>query len=155
MATPPASNKDLCGTNLPHHTKEHLAGLQREDTAIASILRSWPDAPASRDVLPEAKKLTKQLSRLEFIDSVLYRRVDDPHLGPLQQLVLPASLRPDILSALHDSMGHQGVHRSKRPLLATQLRNFPLLFTFLLPMSTSNYSPSDGSNVYLLPCCLH
>ena len=112
VPTPSVTDKDTLGTTLPHRTKEELACLQMEDTAISSILHTWPDPPTSRNILPEAKKLAKQLPRLELIDGILYRRVNDPHLGPLQQLVLPASLRPDVLSSLHDDMGHQGIHRT-------------------------------------------
>ena len=100
------------GMAIPHNTREDIARLQQEDTAIRIILDAWPAAPDTRNIPIEAKKLARQHGRLEKVEDVLYRNVNDPRLGTLQQLVLPASLRPDVLAALHDNMGHQGVHRT-------------------------------------------
>ena len=45
-------------------------------------------------------------------NGVLYRQVHDNILGDFEQLVLPASLCPDMLQELHDSTGHQGIEHT-------------------------------------------
>ena len=36
----------------------------------------------------------------------------DQRRGTLEQLVVPSSLRPDVLASLHDDMGHRGYERT-------------------------------------------
>ena len=72
----------------------------------------WPRRPAFKDQRPLVKLLIKQFNRLRMISGVLYGEVRDLCAGVQQQIVLPASTKPDVLSALHDSMGHQGVDRA-------------------------------------------
>ena len=51
-------------------------------------------------------------------DGVLYRRLQDPQRGTVEQLVLPSTLKPDVLASLHDNMGHQGLDRTTELLRA-------------------------------------
>ena len=43
---------------------------------------------------------------------LMYRIVQDPKLGELTQLLLPATLREKIITSLHDDTGHLGLERS-------------------------------------------
>ena len=38
--------------------------------------------------------------------------MQDPKLGELKQLLLPATLKEKVITCLHDDMGHQGLERS-------------------------------------------
>ena len=58
------------------------------------------------------KVLLRQSKRLSVIDDILYRDVQDPKLGSLHQIVLPASLKSIILTSLHNDFGHQGEERT-------------------------------------------
>ena len=49
---------------------------------------------------------------MEERDGLLYRVKHDPQLGEICQLLAPAVLRPKVLHALHDHMGHQGEERT-------------------------------------------
>ena len=42
----------------------------------------------------------------------MYTIVQDPKLGELKQLLLPATLKEKVITSLHDDMGHQGLERS-------------------------------------------
>ena len=92
-------------------TPQALARLQQDDPELAPTLHAWPKKSA-----PTADRSTtalrRQHHRLRLCDGVLYREVQDFHHGPLKQLVLPSTLRPDVLVELHDKMGHQGVERT-------------------------------------------
>ena len=43
---------------------------------------------------------------------LMYRIVQDPKLGELTQLLLPATLREKVITSLHYDTGHQGLERS-------------------------------------------
>ena len=58
------------------------------------------------------RALVQQYPRLFLKKGVLHRRQADQRRGTLEQLVLPSSLRPDVLASLHDDMGHQGYERT-------------------------------------------
>jgi hypothetical protein len=87
------------------------ARLQKEDDVMGAFVLAWPNKPApSKD--KAACALQQQYKYLHMKDGVLYREVEDPKQGHLSQIVLPSTLRPDILSSLHDQMGHQGLDRT-------------------------------------------
>ena len=96
---------------LPTLSSQDLARLQREDSGIAPVLKAWPDRPKD-SATGALLTLCRQHQRLKMQNGVLYRHAHDNILGDLQQLVLPSSLRPDVLQELHDGMGHQGVERT-------------------------------------------
>ena len=107
---------DIKPTPLPELPPLDLVALQREDPTIRAVLTAWPAKPCSKD--KAVVTLTRQHSRLSLKDGVLYRTVQDPAAGELQQVVLPSTLRPDILRHLHDNMGHQGLERTLKLLRA-------------------------------------
>ena len=106
-----------CATcNLQEQSPQTLSRLQHEDADIGIIHDAWPRRPSSKDQPTSVKLLIKQFKKLRMISGVLYREVRDPCLGVLQQLVLPSSMKPNVLTSLHDSMGHQGVDRTTKLL---------------------------------------
>ena len=102
-----------CATcNLQEQSPQTLSRLQHEDADIGIIHDAWPRRPSSKDQPTSVKLLIKQFKKLRMISGVLYREVRDPCVGVLQQLVLPSSMKPNVLTSLHDSMGHQGVDQA-------------------------------------------
>ena len=108
---------DLEASPFPSISPSQLEKAQREDAIIAAVLpmlgggeqvksRRW------KDFDPRTRALARQLSRLERENGVLYRRVSDPLLGSLKQLVVPESLQGTLLRLSHDSYGHQGAERT-------------------------------------------
>lgn len=88
-----------------------LAELQAEDPVLGQMLKQWPAKPTGK-LRGLARVLLRQHSKLLLRDEVLYRRVQDSVWGETEQLVLPSTLRPDVLQELHDRMGHQGLDRT-------------------------------------------
>ena len=86
-----------------------LARLQREDPELGPVLKQWPEKPTSKSV---GTTLLREHHRLQLKDGVLHRQVTDTSWGKIEQLVLPSTLRPDVLIEMHDKMGHQGVERT-------------------------------------------
>jgi len=88
---------------------------QQQDPLIQPVLTSWPNKPSSGGD-HQLRIFLKQHRRLTCKEGVLYRQVKDPLHGSWEQLVLPSSMRPDVLVAVHDSMGHQGFDRTMQLL---------------------------------------
>lgn len=105
---------------LPRLSTSDLEQLQRQDTVIGQVLAAWPAKPKTDLKERPLQVLVRQYPRLFLQAGVLYRQVADQQLGHLEQLVLPSALRPDILAALHDNMGHQGYERTME-LLRTRV----------------------------------
>jgi hypothetical protein len=99
------------GQVIPSLSPVDLARLQKKDDVIGAFVLAWPNKRAqSKD--KAACALQQQYKHLHMKDGMLYREVEDPRQGHLGQIVLPSTLRPDILSSLHDQMGHQGQTRT-------------------------------------------
>ena len=109
------TSSQTVGTSVfPEYSLQTLARLQNEDADIKVLLDRWPVRPIAREQSRGVKLLLKQFDRLRLISGILYREVRDPSLGILRQLILPAEMKPEVLTALHDAMGHQGVERTTR-----------------------------------------
>ncbi|KAK7103788.1 hypothetical protein V1264_018620 [Littorina saxatilis] len=102
-------------TIFPRLSSTELQRLQREDSTIGPVLTTWPTKPATGQDR-QLRSLVQQHDRLYLRDGVLYRKVTDSIHGPQFQLVLPSTLRPDVLAMLHDNMGHQGYDRTMQLL---------------------------------------
>ena len=106
---------------LQSWTAAELQSKQEADPNPRQILlwkRNGTAQPAQQEVQGTSKatkSLWAQWNRLVLGNGVLYRQwqTEDGH-GTQLQLVLPRSLVPDILSALHDapSAGHLGVNKT-------------------------------------------
>ena len=94
----------------PSLSSARLCECQLSDGTIGPVLVSWPAKPKPQS-RPE-RDLLQQHPRLFLKDGVLYRRLQDPWRGTVEQLVLPSTLKPDVLASLHDNMVHQGLDRT-------------------------------------------
>ena len=102
---------------FPSYTQLELQELQRADPSIRQFLDFWdkgirPDTQARMKLDREATVLCRQWKRFSMKNGILYRSVTDPQKGPLQQLVIPRSLRQEVWVNLHDRAGHQGAERT-------------------------------------------
>lgn len=102
---------------FPCHTQSDLRVLQEADPTIKEFLRFWirkkgPEAAERHQVSKETLVLARQWNRIVEQDGVLYRRVCRPEGGEVLQLVLPVSLKSQVLHQLHHEHGHQGVERT-------------------------------------------
>ncbi len=101
---------------FPCSTALDLYALQEADPVINEFQRFWtrkraPDAAERRKAPKEVLVLAKQWDRLVEQGGVLYHQVilsGDEVL----QLVLPTSLKTQVLQQLHDEHGHQGAERT-------------------------------------------
>ena len=102
---------------FPSYTSEELGELQKKDPDIRQFLKYYttghvPSKQQRRRESRAVQTMASQMKRFSVMDSVLYRDVKDPKLGNLHQTVLPSSLKPKVLTCLHDQFGHQGIERT-------------------------------------------
>ncbi|XDV17974.1 hypothetical protein PO909_023762 [Leuciscus waleckii] len=95
-----------------------MGACQQADPVIGQILKLWrrgvPPSPAERRQLSKAALvLLRQWDRLVDREGVLHRRVFRPDGGEEGfQLVLPITLRREVLAQVHQGHGHQGIDRT-------------------------------------------
>ena len=104
-------------TALPSISLDELRSLQHRDSVIGRFRKFWeegqiPDLHVRRNERKLVQLLFRQWPRLFEKDKILYRRVQDPANGQVDQLLLPSMLKSMILQQLHDQHGHQGVERT-------------------------------------------
>ena len=103
---------------LPGHSLSDLQTLQTADPVIQEILGYWrqgtrPGLMERKQLSTPAVALLGQWSRLVEREGVLYRKVFRPDgAEEFLQLVLPAALKENVLTQLHQDHGHQGVERT-------------------------------------------
>lgn len=104
---------------FPSWSPRQLAELQKADPVLKVIWDRWERRWRPGEVVqgqqgdPPALKLwIWQWSRFVERDGVLCRRVEDPLLGELYQVLLPASLQQRAIEGCHEGWGHQGVVRT-------------------------------------------
>uniref|UniRef100_A0A669B1Z3 Gypsy retrotransposon integrase-like protein 1 n=1 Tax=Oreochromis niloticus TaxID=8128 RepID=A0A669B1Z3_ORENI len=96
-------------------TTAELAERQREDQILRHVIllleTGESPPPILRDELPELPLLLRDQHRMELQNGILVRRrqVGDQLY---YQLVLPQKFRAEVLSELHDKMGHLGIERT-------------------------------------------
>ena len=103
---------------LPTWSPEDLKSAQRSDADLMEVI-SWFESnsiPRSPPVKAKLKTLWLQKDQLILKEGVFYQQWEDVSGGGIHrglQLVLPASLVPEVLSGLHDSSvgGHLGVKK--------------------------------------------
>uniref|UniRef100_A0A3B3IF94 Gypsy retrotransposon integrase-like protein 1 n=1 Tax=Oryzias latipes TaxID=8090 RepID=A0A3B3IF94_ORYLA len=103
---------------LPHHSPSDMASLQGADPVLKEFLPFWerqtrPSPEERRQLSSPTLALLRQWNRLVEQGGVLYRRVfrDDGGEAVLQ-ILLPGSIREEVLTAVHQQHGHQGVDRT-------------------------------------------
>lgn len=107
--------------NSVEFSNEELRRKQLQDSDISPLLR-WKEKGVDRptwEMVSSESRATKaywnQWERLELSKGVLYRRWEsDEGDSSMLQLIVPKSLRPDVLKLLHDakSAGHLGVAKT-------------------------------------------
>lgn len=95
-----------------------MKALQEADSVIGEILVFWrlgilPSFEERRQLSKAALVLLRQWDRLLDKEGVLHRRVFRSNGGEeILQVVLPAVLRKEVLTQVHQGHGHQGVERT-------------------------------------------
>lgn len=89
-----------------------LKKLQERDPVIKPFLQHFPKKPKEGSNTKEGNTLKKQFRRLVMKEGVLYRRVKLNPGDLVDQLVLPAELKAQVLYSAHEEMGHQGVEKT-------------------------------------------
>lgn len=103
---------------LPSRTPSDLQALQRADPDIGIFLLFWleqrlPSREEKERMSPQARGLMRQWDRVVEADGLLYRRRFRPDGGEeVHQLLLPESLKEEVLTQLHQNHGHQGMERT-------------------------------------------
>jgi transposase InsO family protein len=108
---------DATSSTFPCHTREELVIMQQKDPTLQRFLHYWdkqehPDAKQRKLETRPVLALLRQRDKLILKQGLLYRKVQDPQLGQLDQLVLPVNLKDSVIRSLHDQMGHQGLERT-------------------------------------------
>ena len=114
---PPTDEPVIATTSFPTHTKEELINMQKADPTIKEFLKFWerdkkPIFTERKQLSHQCVTLLRQWDRITREQGLMYRIVQDPKLGELKQLLLPATLKSKVITSLHDDMGHQGLERS-------------------------------------------
>lgn len=103
---------------LPVPSGLDLTALQKADPAIDTFANFWrrgtrPSRLEHQALARPVLDLLRQWERIVEHDSVLHRRVCRSDGGEdILQVLLPATLRDEVLQQLHQGHGHQGVERT-------------------------------------------
>ena len=100
-------------TSFPTHTREELINMQKADPTIKEFLKFWErnkklTFTERKQLSHQCVTLLRQWDRITRKKGLMYRVVQDPKLGEMKQLLLPAALEDKVITTLHDDMGHQG-----------------------------------------------
>lgn len=98
------------------YDNDKLSRAQREDPEISTFLSYFkkgikPPFSHYRKKSRTVKQLMKQWTRLQLIKGVLHRNVIIRG-QKINQIVLPVTIRKEVLHQLHDCHGHQGIERT-------------------------------------------
>ena len=102
---------------LPKYSQEDIKNSQIRDPVIKQFLVYYskgrkPSRSERQNLANKVISMLRQADRIKCVDGVLYRSVSDPQHGHLLQLVLPETLKEQVLSMLHSQAGHQGIERT-------------------------------------------
>ena len=102
---------------LPTITLDGLAELQDRDPVLGIIRKCITQATKLPRIdqlenLKELKMLYRQRKILFVKEDILYRKVQDPKMGNLKQIVVPQVLKSKMLESCHDQHGHSGLERT-------------------------------------------
>jgi transposase InsO family protein len=109
-----------CGVfEIPAWDKDHVRKQQMEDQCLNPIIQALEKGtkPLRKNVMRHdkvTKALWMQWDQLSLENGILYRRFLQPNSSPSIQLVVPASLREEVLLKAHDdrTAGHLGQYRT-------------------------------------------
>lgn len=102
---------------LPGYCRAELQNFQESDPALKVLGGFWdrqrkPSYQEKKGLTKPVHSLLKQWLLLQEKDGLLYRVIEDDHVGTCQQLLLPQCLKEKVLKSVHDQMGHQGIERT-------------------------------------------
>ncbi|XP_035796548.1 retrovirus-related Pol polyprotein from transposon 412 [Amphiprion ocellaris] len=103
---------------LPHYAPSNLCQLQQADPVIQEVSVFWtqkrrPSHTEHQQLSPRALALLRQWDRLVEKSGIFYRQVYRPDgAAAILQLLLPAALKEEVLTEVHQRHGHQGVERT-------------------------------------------
>ena len=105
---------------LLERSPEEFRHLQLSDPTVGLVFRAMevrekPDPRAAQSYGPETRRLLQLWNRLEVKDGTLWRHYEDvPRKLNILQLVVPASLREEVLQELHAGVtgGHLGEEKT-------------------------------------------
>ena len=103
-------------STFPSISPGDMTALQRSDKHLGRLWFYWDSGrpPSLAEHMKEDKptrKLLKFWKRLEARDNILYKKTVVAG-SDVTQLLLPLVLREQVLTAVHDQTGHQGVERT-------------------------------------------
>ena len=106
---------------LPGYSKEELKQFQSTDPTLCSFRRFWdrkcrPNRRERAELDKHVASLLRQWDKIKEVDGLLYRVLEDVHVGECCQLLLPMCLKEAVLESVHDRMGHQGIERTQNLL---------------------------------------
>ena len=112
----PAVTAPTSVSTLPSIAPEDLTRLQRNDKCLGRLWTYWESGqrPHLSQLMKEEKptrKLLKFWDQLEARENVLYKKSKEAGRD-ISQLLLPLVLRGQVLAAVHDQAGHQGMERT-------------------------------------------
>ncbi|KAK7909418.1 hypothetical protein WMY93_014102 [Mugilogobius chulae] len=100
---------------VPALSPSELREKQKADPSLREVIHQLRTGekipPTAREELPAIPLLLRELSKLELVEGILYRKRQDNEQTSYQ-LVLPEDLRSTVLQSLHDDMGHMGIERT-------------------------------------------
>ncbi|XP_048842280.1 uncharacterized protein LOC125715081 [Brienomyrus brachyistius] len=105
-------------TVLPGHSLADIRALQQADPTLKEVLVFWrrkqrPNFEERKQLSQPVLVVLRQWGRLVERDGILYRQIFHPDGGEVEfQLLLPAALKEEVLTQLHQEHGHQGVERT-------------------------------------------
>ncbi len=103
---------------LPSYSAQEIRVQQHADRVLGEVLEFWdgkifPNGEERRGFSKSARVLLRQWNRLVDREGVVYRRVFRSDGGEeIFQILLPSSLRSEVLTLLHQEHGHQGIERT-------------------------------------------
>lgn len=102
---------------LPGYSKQELQNFPALDPTLRVLRelsnRGWKPTYQQKISVPKPVcSLLKQWPRIREKDGLLYRVVEDAHMGKCHQLLLPACLKAQVPKSVHDQMGHQGIEQT-------------------------------------------
>ena len=103
-------------STFPSISHEDMAVMQKGDEATGRLWYHWQrrHPPTLRQLMKEpkpARKLLREWKRIREEHGVLYRVVQINGQGA-RQLILPGSLKRNVLKSIHDDLGHQAVEKT-------------------------------------------
>lgn len=102
---------------LPGYSKAELQQFQESDPTLSEFKKFWnrekkPTRQERVGLSKNVRSLLKQWQKIREEDGLLYRVIDDVHVGECHQLLLPTCLTDQVLNNVHNQMGHQGIERT-------------------------------------------